>query len=69
MTRYDDAQMMLGDDFHRIEMSEYGDIGMSLDRFDEACLNFGTCVVLMMQDAEFRVSAFLVEVILSVLII
>ena len=59
---HDDAQVVLRDDFHRIVVGKYCDVGMLFYGFDEAGLDFRACVVLMVQDAEFRVSAFAVQV-------
>ena len=67
MTGYDNAQMVLGDDFHGIEVGEDSDVGVCLDGFYQAGLYLGTCVVLVVQDTEFRVTAFLVEIEFTVL--
>lgn len=58
--------MVLGDDFYRIEITEDGDIGMTFYFFYQAGLYFSTSIVFMMENTEFRMSAFLVQVELSV---
>lgn len=58
--------MVLGDDFYCIEITEDGDIGMTFYFFYQAGLYFSTSIVFMMEDTEFRMSAFLVQVELSV---
>ena len=62
VARHDDAQMVLCDDFHRIVVGEYADVGMPFHSFDERSLYLGSRVVLVVQDAEFRVTAFFVQV-------
>ena len=54
--------MVLGDDFHCEEVGEYGDVGMLLYGFNQAVLYFRAGIVLVVQDTEFRVSAFFVQV-------
>ena len=58
--------MVLGNDFHGIEMREDGDVGVCLHGFYQAGLDFGTRIVLVVKDAELRMAAFLVKVELSV---
>ena len=62
----DDSEMMLGDDFYGIEIGEYRDVRMPFYFFYQACLYFGSCIVFVMENAEFRMSPFLVQVKLSV---
>ena len=62
VARHDDAQVMLGDDFHGEVVIEDVYAGVALDGLDEAGLDFGSGVVLVVQDAKFRVSAFAVQV-------
>ena len=57
---------MLRDDFYCIEVGEYGDVWMLLHGFDERSLYFGSRIVLVVQDAELRVSALFVQVEVSV---
>ena len=66
---YDDSLMMLGDDFHGVVVGQYGDVGMLLYGFNEACLYFCARIVLMVEDTEFGVAAFLVQVKFSVLLL
>ena len=69
MAGHDDAQVVLSDDFYRIEMGEDRNVGMCLDGFYQAGLDFGSCIVLMMQDSELRMSAFLVEIEVAVFVL
>ena len=59
--------MVLRNDFHRKEIGKYGDVGVLLHGFNQAFLYFRTRIVLVVQDAEFRVSAFFVQVEFSVI--
>ena len=59
--------MVLGDDFHSIEIGEYGDIGMLLHSFNQAGLYLCARIVLVVQDAELGVAAFLMQVEFSTL--
>jgi len=59
---YDDTHVVLGDDFHGKMVGKHGDVGMCLHRFDERCLYLRTRIVLVVQDAEFAVSALLVQI-------
>ena len=54
--------MMLGNNFYSKEIRENSDVRMSFNSLDKACLYFCTRIVLMVKNAEFRVSAFLVKV-------
>ena len=56
---YNDAQVVLGNDFYREEICEYGDIGMLFYGF---VLYFRACIVFVVQDAELRMSAFFMQV-------
>ena len=58
----DNAQVVLGDDFDGEVMVEDVYVRMALDGSDEAGLYFRSRVVLVVQYAEFRVSAFAVQV-------
>ncbi len=57
-----DAQMVLRDDFHSKMVLQHLNVGMVPHGFHQTALNLGTCVVSMMQDAEFGVPAFAVQV-------
>ena len=59
--------MVLGDDFHRKEICEYGDVRMLFYGFNQAVLYLRSGIVLVMQDAELRVSAFFMQVEFSVI--
>ena len=63
----DNAQVVLRNDFHRKEIGKYGDVGVLLHGFNQAFLYLRTRIVLVVQDAEFRVSAFFVQVEFSVI--
>ena len=52
-------QMMLGNDFYRIVICKYGNIGMGFYRFYQASLYFSSCIVFVVQDAELGMSSFL----------
>ena len=56
------SQMVLGDDFDGEMFLKDGDVGVLSDGLDEAVLDFGTGVVLVMEDAELGVTAFAVQV-------
>ena len=62
VARDDDAQVVLGDDFHGVVVGEDGDVGVTADGLDEAGLNLGAGVVLVVQDAELTVPPLLVQV-------
>ena len=64
----DDSLVMLGNDFHSVMVGQYGDVGVLLHSFNEAGLYLCTRIVLMVEDAEFGVAAFFVQVKLSVLL-
>ena len=64
----DDSLVMLGNDFHSVMVGQYGDVGVLLQSFNEAGLYLCTRIVLMVEDAEFGVAAFFVQVKLSVLL-
>ena len=49
-------------------VGQYGDVGVLLHSFNEAGLYLCTRIVLMVEDAEFGVAAFFVQVKLSVLL-
>ena len=66
MAGNDDAQVVLGDNLYGIEVGEDGDVRVTFHFFNQAGLNFSTGIVFMMQDAELRVTAFAVQVKLSV---
>ena len=68
MAGNDDSLVMLGNDFHSIVVGQYGDVGVLLHSFDEAGLYLCTRIILMVEDAEFGVAAFFVQVKLSVLL-
>ena len=48
---------------------EYVDVGIVAHGLDKAFLNFGSRVVLVVQDAEFGVSAFAVQVKVAVFVL
>ena len=54
--------MVLGDDFHGEVVFQNRDVRMAAYGFHQSALDFKTCVVSMVQDAEFRMSAFAVQV-------
>ena len=58
MAGYNNPHVMLCDDFYGKMAVEYLNVRMRLYSSDEAFLYFGACIVFMMQDTEFRVSAF-----------
>ena len=60
------SQMMLGNDFYRIVICKYGNIGMGFYRFYQASLYFSSCIVFVVQDAELGMSSFFVEVEFSI---
>lgn len=62
----DNSQMMLGNDFYRIVICKYGNIGVSFYRFYQASLYFSSCIVFVVQDAELGMSSFFVEVEFSI---
>lgn len=59
--------MMLGNDFYRIVICKYGNIGMGFYRFYQAGLYFSSCIVFVVQDAELGMASFFVEVEFSIL--
>lgn len=59
--------MMLGNDFYRIVICKYGNIGMSFYRFYQAGLYFSSCIVFVVQDTELGMASFFVEVEFSIL--
>ena len=63
----DNSQMMLGNDFYRIVICKYGNIGMSFYRFYQAGLYFSSCIVFVVQDTELGMASFFVEVEFSIL--
>lgn len=63
----DNSQMMLGNDFYRIVICKYGNIGMGFYRFYQAGLYFSSCIVFVVQDAELGMASFFVEVEFSIL--
>ena len=69
MAGYDDTHMMLRDDFYGKMAVEYFDIGVRLYGSDKAFLYFGTCIVFVVQNAEFGVTAFFMEVEVSLIIL
>ena len=54
--------MMLRNDFNSIEITENRNVRMLLDCFNQAGLDFSPCIILVMQNTEFRVSAFFVKI-------
>ena len=61
-----DAEVVLGDDFDGEVILQNLDVGTTAHGSHESALDFGTRVVGVVQDAEFGVSAFAVQVELSV---
>ena len=69
VSRNDDAQVVLGNDFDGEMVFEYRDVGVLLHRIDEAGLYLGTGVVFVMQDTELGVAALPMKVKLAVLLL
>ena len=63
---HDDAQMVLGNDFHRIVVGQYRDVGMLFDGFYQAGLYFCSCIVFMVQNPELGMPAFFMQVKFSI---
>ena len=53
MTGNNNTQMMLSDNFYRIEVAEYSNVRMTLYFFYQTSLYLCTGIILMMQDTEF----------------
>ena len=64
-----DTQVVLGDDFHGEVVFQDGDVRVVAHGFHQSALDFKPRVVGMVQDAEFRVSAFAVQVEFPVLVL
>ena len=60
--------MVLGDDFHGKVVFQNRDVRMAAYGFHQSALDFKTCVVSMVQDAELRMSAFAVQVEVSLFV-
>ena len=56
------AQMVLGDDLYGKVIFEYIDIGVGTHRFHKSALNLCTRIISVVEDTEFGVSAFTMEV-------
>ena len=66
MAGNDNSQMMLSNDFYRIEIAEYSNVGVFLDCFNQTGLNFCAGIVLVVEDAELRMSTFPMQIKFSV---
>ena len=64
----DASEMVLGDDFHGEMVLEDVDVGVVSHLFDEALLDFESGVVGVVEDSEFGVSTFAVEVEFAVVV-
>ncbi len=64
-----DTQMVLRQYFDCEMILKYGDVGVLLDGLNQAILYFGTCIVFMVQDAEFGMSPFTVQVEVAFLVL
>ena len=62
VARHDNAQVVLGDNLDGIVVGKDGDVGMAAHGLDEAGLDFGAGIVLVVQYAELRVAALAVQV-------
>ena len=63
------SQMMLRDNLHSEMILLHGDVGTTAHCLHQPALDLGSCVVLMMQYAELRVSALTMQVKLSIVLL
>ena len=61
--------MMLCDDFHRKMIFEHCDVGMVAHSFNQPTLYLKAGVICMVQDAEFRMSAFTMKVEVAIVLL
>ena len=67
MTGDDNAQMMLGDNLHRIIIREYVDVRMLVHRPDQTGLDFRARIVGMMQNTKLGMTTLAMQVELAIL--